>query len=235
MTATDRHNEGAELVALDRGTSARRQGGDLLTRASWVLWWVGAMLFAGGLLLDWLTASTRWQVVAWRLVIDRPAAVVAILVLATVFWVAAATLWLLRPRQPGSKPRLWGDVAAALSVATLVGAIVPGLLALAAVSERTYAVLAPASPGGCRIVVQHRLETADSVSGGDLYLSIPGAMQLQDTHVNWQTSIADYDPVRAGTYALTWNGQDADLRIWGIAVPGEIDGLVGGDPIVCPK
>ena len=102
-------------------------------------------------------------------------------------------------------------VVTAVSVlAVALGVAAGALSTLLALVDTSY-LLDPASPGGARVlVVQHSFLLMGS---GDVYLVEPGD-PVPRAFRSYQTDDG-YDPIAAGDYALSWQGETPNLSIGG--------------------
>lgn len=144
------------------------------------------------------------------------------LVLGVLCWLAYAVLCMMPADRPGAAGgqrvvtsharrvmRLLTRVILALAV--FWGLLNAGFTLLFADS---YHVLAPRSAAGCVVVVSFGEGMANS--SGDVYLKQPDSPWIVDTGGNWsQVHDVTADPIREGTWLLTWQGRAAHLNIWG--------------------
>ena len=102
-------------------------------------------------------------------------------------------------------------VVTAVSVlAVALGVAAGALSTLLALVDTSY-LLDPASPGGARVlVVQHSFLLMGS---GDVYLVEPGD-PVPRAFRFYQTDDG-YDPIAAGDYVLSWQGETPNLSIGG--------------------
>ncbi|WP_123379189.1 hypothetical protein [Pseudokineococcus lusitanus] len=91
-----------------------------------------------------------------------------------------------------------------------LAAVGAGLL-LATISS--YSVLAPASDGGCRVVV--REGSLLLLAAGEVYLLSAGEVRGREVSSYWADD--GYMPFSGGTYTLRWDGETALLDVRGVS------------------
>lgn len=135
-------------------------------------------------------------------------ALVVLLAIAGLFLLAAVRR---RPKRPsaGSRWFLFGG-AVCMGLVMPAATVSTAFVALAGVGD-SYHVLAPASAGGCRVVVR---ESSLLLGGsGTVYLLPVGAFQPREA--NSYRADDGYRPVTFGTYSLRWSGETAHVELQG--------------------
>lgn len=99
--------------------------------------------------------------------------------------------------------------------AVVVGLVTAAVLTSGVVWFRdlgtTYTLLAPASPGGCRVVVG---ETSFLMAGSGTVHVLP-PWSVVASQVSRFMADDGIEPVAQGNVELTWDGDDGLLRLWG--------------------
>ncbi|MGZ4627292.1 MAG: hypothetical protein ACXVYY_07485 [Oryzihumus sp.] len=117
------------------------------------------------------------------------------------------------PQQRGAgRHRRWTTTARRIGRAAVATAAVL-CVAWAALGDAAsrYLVLGPASPSGCRVVVDQRSFLL--LGSGVVHVLRPGEHL---THpVGGYVTDDGYRPFDFGTYRLTWSGETATLELWG--------------------
>ncbi len=213
--------EVAGSLAADRERAARWHRWGCALR-----WSAGVLLLAGVPVARW-AVSGPLPVVAGDLVVQPTYAGAALAVLGSVA-AAAGSLVGSRAEDLGARPRSrrwyvrWpvNVLKAVALVAAWCTAVVTFWFGTLSSDLR---VIDPASAGGCRVAVLQDLW------GGTVAVLPPGA--LRPEVVGSYSSNDGYEPITHGTYALTWDGEIAELQLRGTEhAPVWRD---GGQRIVC--
>jgi len=114
-----------------------------------------------------------------------------------------------RVDRPGSRRRFVGTVVRAGKTVVLAVAWGSAVVAFVAGITADARVLAPASVGGCRVVV------VQEPWGGSIMLLPRGA--IRPHRVGGYSSNGGYGPVTHGTYRMRWTGETAVVEVWGSA------------------
>ncbi|WP_377645355.1 hypothetical protein [Oryzobacter terrae] len=122
-----------------------------------------------------------------------------------VMGVASRVLRSRRPRLPTTAARR--SVAVVLVVAAVLTACVVWFRDLGV----SYTVLAPASPGGCRVVVG---QVSFLMAGSGTVHELPDGSVLA-REVGGFMADDGIRPVDEGNVELTWSGEQGVLRLWG--------------------
>lgn len=195
------------------------------------LWWGGVGIFAVMLwfLSEESSPLTQSPVVMIGSFITGYARItVGLAAGCLVLWAACLLVWLRElvwgsaGRLTPSRPML-GKAGAVLSrvgsVAAGVTGIVPVMVCLEGIdvegpdARMPFRVLSPASTSGCRIITWK--QPVDPVYGSrvSVYVKEPGSLLARTTHVGWQVPGTD-DPIAAGAWSLSWDGDHAHLTVW---------------------
>lgn len=170
----------------------------------------------------------------WFVYVTRGPVIVGCILLGWLLWVPVFFHWLLRHHDLDQRPRKALRVFSCIGAAVValpwsaLGGMVGLILAPAGVT-----VLSPLSRSGCAVV---SVQTPGMRSGGgDIYLWAPGRMTLVDTGASWWINDAPgYDPIDDGMWSLSWEGEEAQLWIWGKTGSDEVS-YTQPEPIVCPS
>ncbi len=171
-------------------------------------------------LITFAVSGVKGPVVIGETVIRRWYVVGAVLVLSLIALVASVVVRDFHESSPG-----WRPVAPPRSMLRRIGKglfvvvclLVGGLAFLVTVvmdSSMTYTVLPERSANGCRVVVgEHSFLLLGS---GSVYLLPAG--QHRPREVNTYFADDGYMPIHEKAYRIVWQGEVADLSIWGTAV-----------------
>ena len=196
-------------------------------RSRRVAWWLGILASASAVAVTTAVPYLDEPIVVAG-VIPRVWPVVGALVLMTTGSFVASALLQWDNRARGTWHRLLRFAAIASS--TVVALFLAGaafLMALILDASTDYEVLSPSSPGGCRIVVG---QNPHMFSGsGTVFVLAEGQRRPRETD-RYTTDPGSSHPINAGTYELTWRGEVASLRVWGVS---EALGDYESPPIDC--
>ncbi len=205
-----------------------------------VLWWSGLLGFAIPLTAAFGRIPRVPMVVSTYVIVDCD--VLAILsgwIFGILCWAGWAVLRGHAPIQavsggrstPRGLSRAWRWLRNGLAVVLIAsGLVLGGVIMLFA---NGYHVLDPPSSGGCRIVVS--VDSGMRSAFGDVYLMRSDSRVLTDTGNSWsQDDNPGEDPVRNGTWSLTWQGKNAILRLWNATDHPPMN-FFSPHQVVCPR
>ncbi|MDR1186958.1 MAG: hypothetical protein LBK95_05810 [Bifidobacteriaceae bacterium] len=126
-------------------------------------------------------------------------------------WIVGSLMWLIRrchSRERGAPGKGTIDLFLLLPWTLL---LLPSLITALELGWDTarYHFLAPASPGGCRVVAERARD------GGELFYVKGTSGTLVESGVLWSGNTwRGADPFRDGTWSLRWDGETAILHVW---------------------
>lgn len=206
----------------------------------WVLWCLGAPAMVVAVFASAVPGARD-------LLILLPHVVVAVGVLVAIVslvvgigcWIGAGAAWHIagpHTSRRGRTARRWRAVGVTLLTGMLGCAGTLSGVGYAVFAD-DYDVLAPVSPGGCRVVVSNG--SGMFSASGEVYLAEPGTIHLVDTGASWfQDDEPGADPIGEGTWSLTWQGRTARLAIWSQRLGTGGNRLAftpARQPIACPR
>jgi hypothetical protein len=135
-----------------------------------------------------------------------------LLALGWLLWITGVVLWVRVNRRRGDRDgeRPYPGGCAVILPWTLL--MLPSLLSGAVMlwANPRVAVLEPASPAGCRAVLEDRL------GRGKLYYATGLVGRAVESGASWSADqYADPRPIERGTWSLRWEGETAVLDVWG--------------------
>ena len=209
---------GVELQEDEFTTTRRRWPG--WSRSVWHrIWWWGSWVLAAVLAASIYTGAVYFNqlfLVGPLLVQTRVVALVLYAGTLVCWWMSLRTMTPAAPGRTRAR-RVLGRVrtvlAGVLATATVLVGGLYVLLSTWMLATEQYHVLAPASDGGCRLVMS--VKRLDWRSSGTLLLAVPGSLVVQDTHYGWVAWGRNVDPFWDGEWSLSWQGRTAHVVVEG--------------------
>lgn len=195
------------------------------------LWWGAVGIFAVMLWFQGKESSPLEQspvIVIGSFVTGYAQIVVGLAAGCLLSWAACLLLWLrdLVWRSSGRLTPLGPTPAKVRAVLRRVGSVSAGITGTVAVmyclagiyvegpnAWMPFRVLSPASTSGCRIITWKQPVDLAYGSRVSVYVKQPGSLLARTTDVWWQVTGTD-DPVAAGAWSLSWDGNHAHLTVW---------------------
>lgn len=164
--------------------------------------------------LAWWTRDWVEPVVIAGFVPRRWYAVGAVMLIGFLLLVCAALVRIAsddRLPEPPRRPLLRRVVTGMVTTLAVLASVTAFALVSLSDAVTTFHVLTPASDTGCRVVVAEN--SLLLLGSGRVYLLPFGAHRptLQASYL----ADGGYRPISMGTYRLRWNGETADLVLWG--------------------
>ncbi|GAA3634947.1 hypothetical protein GCM10022223_61660 [Kineosporia mesophila] len=175
------------------------------------LWLAGVAALLPAPVSAFIVADMDGPLVVGNSVLRRWHLVGGLLVLGILFVVA---LWYIRESRRGHRARRlrWRIVAGAITTCAVGAGVLAFLITAFLDMFTTYTVLPQHGADGCRVVVGER--SVLLMGEGAIYVLPAGSHSPRE--VNSYFADDGYRPITFGTYRLTWNGDIAELTVWGM-------------------